>query len=581
MHTAEDRDSSDSGSLWRTSSSQATHALSNWTPLTRFLDDEQLPPDNNASESALRVVALGRKNYLFVGNEDAGHNVAGLYSLVATCEANGVNPLDYLSDVLLRVQDHPAAQIDDLLPPALEVPPGLTHVLGRTVTRTRSGALVAASCATPPPWDRPRRNARSISSAVSNPRASSARSSSRYGDVMRPEWPPCPPIAGAAGWNICAPTLSERPGCGSVGRVGLWSSRVVAYSVALMVTAGCGSATIRPGGVGDPCFGNHTCNAGLTCASGLCVSFDAGTSASGGVGSGGRGYGGTGGAIASGGTTGSGGSGGSSGGGSTGTAGTHGTGAATGAGGTVSTGGASGTGGAFGTGGSAGAAGTAGAKGGGGATGSGGVSGTGGMTCTDQCTNGATQCVSGSSFQSCVISDGCTTWATTNCATAMLVCEGPAPAGCVDPNWAEWPMPNGPVDVSNGAPNAESYTINGDGTVTDNVTGLMWQQAVPSTPYAWSDAVAYCPTLTLGAHSDWRLPTIIELVSLIDYSVGDDNVNPSINATVFPGTPISPSFWSSTPLASSPSSEAWALDFALGGVTYLVVNDPGEVRCVR
>lgn len=92
------------------------YALNNWTPLTRFLDDEKLPPDNNASESALRVVALGRKNYLFVGNEDAGINVAGLYSLVATCEANGVNPLDYLSDVLLRVQDHPAAKIDDLLP---------------------------------------------------------------------------------------------------------------------------------------------------------------------------------------------------------------------------------------------------------------------------------------------------------------------------------------------------------------------------------------------------------------------------------------------------------------------------------
>jgi transposase len=45
-----------------------------------------------------------------------GNNVAGLYSLVATCEANSVNPLDYLSDVLLRVQDHPAAGIDDLLP---------------------------------------------------------------------------------------------------------------------------------------------------------------------------------------------------------------------------------------------------------------------------------------------------------------------------------------------------------------------------------------------------------------------------------------------------------------------------------
>jgi transposase len=92
------------------------YALKQWTALTRFLDDAAIPPDNNRSESALRVVALGRKNYLFVGNEDAGDNIAGLYSLVATCEANGVNPIAYLTDVLLRVSTHPADQIDDLLP---------------------------------------------------------------------------------------------------------------------------------------------------------------------------------------------------------------------------------------------------------------------------------------------------------------------------------------------------------------------------------------------------------------------------------------------------------------------------------
>ena len=92
------------------------YSLDNWTELTRFLDDERLPPDNNASESALRRVALGRKNWLFVGNEDAGDNIAGLYSLVATCEANDVNPVEYLSDVLIRVQTHPADRIDELLP---------------------------------------------------------------------------------------------------------------------------------------------------------------------------------------------------------------------------------------------------------------------------------------------------------------------------------------------------------------------------------------------------------------------------------------------------------------------------------
>jgi transposase len=87
-----------------------------WEAPGRFLEDAQLPLDNNASENALRVVALGRKNFLFLGSDEAGDNTAGLYSLVATCQANGVNPEAYLADVLLRVQTHPAADIDALLP---------------------------------------------------------------------------------------------------------------------------------------------------------------------------------------------------------------------------------------------------------------------------------------------------------------------------------------------------------------------------------------------------------------------------------------------------------------------------------
>ena len=68
-------------------------------------------------------------------------------------------------------------------------------------------------------------------------------------------------------------------------------------------------------------------------------------------------------------------------------------------------------------------------------------------------------------------------------------------------------MPNSQADVTAGAPNLESYTDNGDGTVTDNVTGLMWQQAVPTATYSWAGAVTYCSTLTLAGHSDWRLPS--------------------------------------------------------------------------
>ncbi len=96
--------------------SAVRYALNNWDELTRFLDDARIPPDNNRSESALRIVALGRKNFLFVGHEQAGSNIAGLYSLTATCEANGVEPIAYLTDVLGRVGSHPAAALDALLP---------------------------------------------------------------------------------------------------------------------------------------------------------------------------------------------------------------------------------------------------------------------------------------------------------------------------------------------------------------------------------------------------------------------------------------------------------------------------------
>jgi|SRR6266568_973282 len=81
-----------------------------------LLGPEHAPLDSNASERALRVAALGRKDFLAAGHDDAGENLAGLFSLIGTCEANGVNTVEYLADVLLRVATHPAACIDELLP---------------------------------------------------------------------------------------------------------------------------------------------------------------------------------------------------------------------------------------------------------------------------------------------------------------------------------------------------------------------------------------------------------------------------------------------------------------------------------
>lgn len=92
------------------------YALNQWEALGHFVQDENLPLDNNRSEGALRQAAQGRKNFLFVGHEEAGQNLASLYSLVASCDATGVNPEEYLADVLLRIQTHPHSRLDELLP---------------------------------------------------------------------------------------------------------------------------------------------------------------------------------------------------------------------------------------------------------------------------------------------------------------------------------------------------------------------------------------------------------------------------------------------------------------------------------
>ena len=82
----------------------------------RIFRNAAIPLDNNASESALRVVALLRKNALFVGHDESGQNHAILLSIAATCQLHGINPEEYLADVLIRVQTHPASRLDDLLP---------------------------------------------------------------------------------------------------------------------------------------------------------------------------------------------------------------------------------------------------------------------------------------------------------------------------------------------------------------------------------------------------------------------------------------------------------------------------------
>lgn len=79
------------------------YALSNWTALCRYCDDGRLEIDNNGSERSLRTVAVGRKNWIFFGNERGGRTAAVIYSLIATCKEHDVDPRTYLRDVLLRI----------------------------------------------------------------------------------------------------------------------------------------------------------------------------------------------------------------------------------------------------------------------------------------------------------------------------------------------------------------------------------------------------------------------------------------------------------------------------------------------
>jgi transposase len=94
----------------------ARYTWRNQRELGRFLHDVRIPLDNNLAENALRVVALGRKNFLFVHSEAAGKELALLYSLAVSCSRLDVNPVDYFTDVLNRIDDTPRSKLIDLLP---------------------------------------------------------------------------------------------------------------------------------------------------------------------------------------------------------------------------------------------------------------------------------------------------------------------------------------------------------------------------------------------------------------------------------------------------------------------------------
>jgi len=92
------------------------HALVRLPRLRPYLEHGVLEIDNNAAERAMRGVALGRKNYLFVGSQAGGRAAAIAYTLIETAKLNGVDPQAWLADTLARIPDHKITRIDELLP---------------------------------------------------------------------------------------------------------------------------------------------------------------------------------------------------------------------------------------------------------------------------------------------------------------------------------------------------------------------------------------------------------------------------------------------------------------------------------
>jgi len=92
------------------------YSLSNWRALTRYLDDGNVPIDNNAAENAVRPLCVGRKNWLFVGSQQAGERAAVVMSLIESAKLNGHDPWVYLKDVFERLPTLKQRDLHQLLP---------------------------------------------------------------------------------------------------------------------------------------------------------------------------------------------------------------------------------------------------------------------------------------------------------------------------------------------------------------------------------------------------------------------------------------------------------------------------------
>lgn len=146
---------------------------------------------------------------------------------------------------------------------------------------------------------------------------------------------------------------------------------------------------------------------------------------------------------------------------------------------------------------------------------------------------------------------------------------------CQGTTWALWPMPN---PVGTGLPNLADYEIReADGVVIDKVTGLMWKREVEEGSFPWDDAKTHCNEMTYAGFTDWRLPTRIELVSLVDFSRAAPG--PTIDTNAFPAA-LGEVFWTSSVWLKDPAF-AWFVSFISGNSDIFKGTNAYRVRCVR
>lgn len=145
--------------------------------------------------------------------------------------------------------------------------------------------------------------------------------------------------------------------------------------------------------------------------------------------------------------------------------------------------------------------------------------------------------------------------------------------GCTS-EWAAWLMPNSPITDPD-APNQAEYVDNGDGTVRDGITGLIWQKANRPGIHDWDEAMNYCARLTFAGFSDWRLPGRLELITIEDPSFDQNGVF----QYVLQDSAQLALFWSSTIGYGSSNATAWFV----GGASESTRPKTEEkyVRCVR